>query len=116
MTTRSDTATREAIDTPRTDAVVDQYDPKQVLVGLVRHARQLERELQERTLAAAKTAVANGQLRFELAAATQRAERLEAALRAVVAHWDEFGREYGLDELIDRVARAALRSTTETQP
>lgn len=33
-------------------------------------------------------------------------EIVRGALRAVIAHWDEFGPTYGFDEVIDR-ARAA---------
>jgi hypothetical protein len=31
---------------------------------------------------------------------------VESALRAVIAHWDEFGPEHGLDECIDQARRA----------
>lgn len=39
-------------------------------------------------------------------------EELRAALRLVVRHWDEFGPEHGLDEVMDK-ARAALGSADE---
>lgn len=58
-------------DTPRTDAVFDGFGPMYMPMGselsvMLLHARELERELNETILRAAKVAASNGQLRYDL--------------------------------------------------
>lgn len=41
--------------------------------------------------------------------------RLESALRAIVAHWDEFGPEHGFDEVMDRARGAVARPVDQSE-
>lgn len=40
-------------------------------------------------------------------------DQLRVALRVVVRHWDEFGPEHGMDEVIDSVRQLVQPTSTE---
>lgn len=60
-------------------------------------------------LAAVKSRVA------ELDGALRHAAKIEAALKTIIRHWDEFGPEHGFEETVDIARRVLAAETLETK-